>query len=72
MAEANIHEKTATTGAAGTNGNGHAHGDGGHHHRETFITKYIFCQDHKTIAKQFLITGIIWGVIGGFFSVIFR
>jgi len=43
-----------------------------HHHKQTFITKYIFSQDHKTISKQFLITGIIWAVIGGLFSVIFR
>ena len=43
----------------------------GHHH-ESFITKYIFSQDHKMIARQFLITGMIWAVIGGFFSVIFR
>ncbi|CAN5289387.1 cbb3-type cytochrome c oxidase subunit I [soil metagenome] len=43
-----------------------------HHHHETFISKYVFSQDHKMIAKQFLITGIIWALIGGFFSVIFR
>src|SRR6476659_8363070 len=43
-----------------------------HHHKETFITKYIFSQDHKTIGKQFLITGITWAVIGAFFSVLFR
>jgi cytochrome c oxidase subunit 1 len=43
-----------------------------HHHKQSFITKYIFSQDHKTISKQFLITGIIWAVIGGLFSVIFR
>ena len=43
-----------------------------HHHKETFVSKYIFSQDHKTIGKQFLITGIIWGVIGGLFSVLFR
>ncbi len=42
------------------------------HHHQSFITKYIFSQDHKTIGKQFLITGIIWGVIGGLFSVLFR
>ncbi len=41
----------------------HAHEDDhGHHPKETFITKYIFCQDHKMIAKQYLITGIIMGV----------
>ena len=54
------------------NGNGHGNGDGHHHHKETFITKYIFSQDHKTIAKQFLITGIIWAIVGGLFSVLFR
>ena len=43
-----------------------------HHHHETFITKYVFSQDHKMISKQFLITGIIWAIIGGMFSVIFR
>lgn len=43
-----------------------------HHHKETFITKYIFSQDHKMIARQFLITGMIWAVIGGMMSVLFR
>ncbi len=43
-----------------------------HHHKETFITKYIFSQDHKTIGKQFLITGMIWAIVGGLFSVLFR
>ena len=26
------------------------------HHDQSFITKYIFSEDHKVIAKQFLIT----------------
>lgn len=43
-----------------------------HHHEESFVTKYIFSQDHKTISKQFLITGIVWAMIGGLFSVLFR
>ncbi|HMO62539.1 MAG TPA: cbb3-type cytochrome c oxidase subunit I [Ferruginibacter sp.] len=43
-----------------------------HHHHETFISKYVFSQDHKMIAKQFLITGMIWAIIGGLFSVLFR
>ena len=43
-----------------------------HQHKETFISKYVFSLDHKTISKQFLVTGIIWAVIGGLFSVIFR
>lgn len=42
------------------------------HHHQSFITKYIFSEDHKMISKQFLLTGIIWAVIGGFFSVVFR
>ncbi|MBV6642447.1 MAG: cbb3-type cytochrome c oxidase subunit I [Cyclobacteriaceae bacterium] len=42
------------------------------HHEQSFISKYIFSTDHKTIAKQFLITGIFWALIGGGLSVIFR
>ncbi len=49
------------------------HDDHGHgHHHETFITKYIFSQDHKMIAKQFLITGIIMAVIAMLLSILFR
>ncbi|RYY53220.1 MAG: cytochrome c oxidase subunit I [Chitinophagaceae bacterium] len=47
------------------------HDDHGHHH-QSFVSKYIFSMDHKMIAKQFLITGIIWAIIGGLFSVLFR
>jgi cytochrome c oxidase subunit 1 len=43
-----------------------------HHHKETFITKYIFSQDHKMIAKQYLITGLIMGVIGIAMSLLMR
>jgi cytochrome c oxidase subunit I len=43
-----------------------------HHHKDTFITKYIFSIDHKMIAKQYLITGIIMGVIGVGMSLLFR
>jgi cytochrome c oxidase subunit 1 len=46
----------------------HEHG----HHKETFITKYIFSLDHKMIAKQYLITGLIMGVIGVMMSILFR
>jgi cytochrome c oxidase subunit I len=45
---------------------------GAHHHHQSFITKYVFSQDHKMIAKQFLITGMIWAIIGGLMSVLFR
>lgn len=48
------------------------HGHDDHHHEENFITKYIFSQDHKMIAKQFLLLGILWAIVGGLFSVLFR
>ncbi|MGJ3233508.1 cytochrome c oxidase subunit I [Marivirga sp.] len=43
-----------------------------HDHEQSFISKYIFTTDHKMIGKQFLITGIIWGLVGVAMSVIFR
>src|SRR6187551_1980843 len=52
----------------------HHHDDHEHddHHEGNFWTTYVFSQDHKTIAKQFLITGIFWALLGGILSVIFR
>ena len=59
--------------AALHNHEGHGHDDHGHHeHHDTFLTKYVFSQDHKMIAKQFLITGMVWAVLGGLMSVLFR
>ena len=43
-----------------------------HHHKETFITKYIFSIDHKMISKQYLITGLIMGIVGIAMSLLFR
>ncbi|WP_281238024.1 MULTISPECIES: cytochrome c oxidase subunit I [Flavobacterium] len=54
---------------------GHDHGhdhEHEHHHKDTFITKYIFSIDHKMIAKQYLLTGIIMGIIGVGMSMLFR
>lgn len=48
------------------------HHDEHHDHEQSFISKYIFTTDHKMIGKQFLITGIMWGLIGVGMSVIFR
>jgi cytochrome c oxidase subunit 1 len=48
------------------------HEEGHEHHHDTFITKYIFSQDHKMIAKQFLITGITMAVIAMTLSILFR
>ena len=42
------------------------------HHKETFISKYVFSLDHKMIAKQFLITGMFMGIIGMLMSIMFR
>jgi len=50
----------------------HGHGHDDHHHEESWLEKYVFSRDHKTIAKQFLITGMFWGVVGGLLSVLFR
>ncbi|WP_086477035.1 cytochrome c oxidase subunit I [Arenibacter amylolyticus] len=55
--------------------NAHVEGhsdDHGHHHKETFVTKYIFSQDHKMIAKQYLITGLFMGALGILMSILFR
>ena len=49
-----------------------SHHDSHDHHHETFLTKYIFSQDHKMIAKQFLITGIIMAVFAMVLSILFR
>ena len=43
-----------------------------HHHKETFVTKYIFSQDHKMISKQFLVTGMFMGIIAVLMSMLFR
>ena len=58
----------------------HAHGHDDHHdddhhgdkYQSNFITHYIFSQDHKIIARQFLITGMFWAVIGALMSLVFR
>lgn len=47
----------------------HHHGD---KYQTNFLTTYIFSQDHKMIARQFLITGIFWAIIGASMSIIFR
>ena len=47
--------------------------DDHHHHKETFITKWIFSTDHKMIAKQYFVTGVIvMGIIGVLMSLLFR
>lgn len=47
----------------------HHHGD---KYQSNFINHYIFSMDHKVISRQFLITGIFWGIVGAAMSIIFR
>ena len=48
------------------------HGHAVHHHKESFFTKYVFSQDHKMIAKQYLLTAIVMGIVGIALSALFR
>ena len=51
----------------------HGHHDAHHdHHEESFISKYIFSQDHKMIGKQFLITAVFMGIVAMLLSILFR
>ncbi len=42
------------------------------HHKETFISKYVFSYDHKMIGKQYMITALVWALIGMALSWIMR
>ena len=51
----------------------HEHDEHGHdEHHGNFWTNWVFSEDHKVIAKQYLITGMFWALLGGILSVIFR
>ncbi len=41
-------------------------------HEASFWRKYVFSTDHKTIAKQYMLTGLIMAAVGGFLSYLFR
>jgi len=56
---------------SGSLSDAHAH-DEHDHHDLPWIRKYVFSEDHKYIAKQYLISGIVWAIIGGLLSVLFR
>jgi cytochrome c oxidase subunit 1 len=66
MSAVDIHSTT------GVGHDAHVDHDHEHEHHDNFITKYIFSTDHKMIAKQYLITGIFWAIIGVGLSAIFR
>jgi cytochrome c oxidase subunit 1 len=44
----------------------------GHHEEQSFLRKYVFSVDHKTIAKQYMITGLVMAVLGGYLAYVFR
>ncbi|HEY2726821.1 MAG TPA: cbb3-type cytochrome c oxidase subunit I, partial [Parafilimonas sp.] len=66
--ESSMHTDTSVSVPVEVHHEEHVH----HHHHESFITKYVFSQDHKMIGRQFLMTGMFWAVLGGAMSVIFR
>jgi len=43
-----------------------------HHHQDSWVTKYVFSQDHKMISKQYLITAIIMAWVAVIMSLMFR
>jgi cytochrome c oxidase subunit 1 len=50
----------------------HGHHEDHGHHEESFISKYIFSQDHKMIGKQFLLTAVFMGIVAMLLSILFR
>jgi cytochrome c oxidase subunit 1 len=63
MATTELHVETAA--------HGH-HEEHEHHEPQSFLAKYIFSEDHKVIAKQYLVMGVLWAFIGGLMSILFR
>jgi cytochrome c oxidase subunit 1 len=43
-----------------------------HHHQESWVSKYIFSEDHKMISKQYLVTAIIMAWVAVIMSILFR
>ena len=42
------------------------------HHEDGFIKKYLWSTDHKIIGFQYLFTGMVLALLGGFFAYAFR
>ncbi|MFZ1751678.1 MAG: cbb3-type cytochrome c oxidase subunit I [Saprospiraceae bacterium] len=71
MANITVHEEDVLIRESGYNDHFHDHHHGDKY-QTNFIFHYIFSMDHKIIARQFLITGMIWAIIGAAMSVVFR
>jgi cytochrome c oxidase subunit 1 len=51
----------------------HAHDDHAHdHHEQSFVWKYIFSSDHKTIGIQYGLTGLVFLLFGFFLMLLMR
>ena len=57
-------------------GLGHGHADGHHDHIHpspaNFLLKYVFSTDHKVIGIQFLVSGLLFFVLGGLLALAIR
>jgi len=71
MANVTVQEEDVLIRESGFNDHFHEHHHGDKY-QTNFIFHYIFSMDHKIIARQFLITGMIWAIIGAAMSVVFR
>jgi len=71
MSNISVHEEDVLIKDQGFNDHFHEHHHGDKY-QSSFIFHYIFSMDHKIIARQFLITGMIWAIIGAAMSVVFR
>lgn len=47
------------------------HSDHGHHD-QSFVQKYLLSTDHKIIGMQYMFTGMLMALIGGYFAYAFR
>jgi cytochrome c oxidase subunit 1 len=67
---------TAAGEATKTDSHGHSHdahgGHGEHHEEQNFFLKYFWSTDHKIIGMQYLFTGMLMALIGGFTVYVFR
>ena len=43
-----------------------------HHEEQSFWSRYVFSTDHKMIAMQYMFTGMLMALIGGFFAYVLR
>ena len=44
----------------------------GDHAKQSFISRYVFSRDHKVIGTQFLLSTLIWFLVGGLLAIALR